>query len=175
MSPDYDAVHPDFGTLVDLDALIADAHSRGMRLLLIGDQSHVQKHPWFVAAKGSSPTSMEAQRYLFRSSDPGFWWMGNRVLRPPDGQPGRLPWAVFQCDADLNFRDPATVQSIEQMAQRWLSRGSMAFAWMRARYLVETPDPLSATTQPVLWTPQRHTGVWQRLQKPNRRNIRTRR
>ena len=164
---DYDAVHPDFGTLADLDALIADAHSRGMRLLLGLVINHTSKtHPWFVAAKGSSPSSMEAQRYLFRSSDPGFLWMGNKVFRPLDGQPGRYYYGLFSSVMpDLNFRDPPTVQSIEQMAQRWLSRGVDGFRLDAARYLVETPDPLSATTQPVLSDTAETHQVWQRLRK----------
>ncbi|MGL5551057.1 MAG: alpha-amylase family glycosyl hydrolase, partial [Plesiomonas shigelloides] len=31
---DYQAIHPDFGTLEDVDALIAAAHQRGIRIIL---------------------------------------------------------------------------------------------------------------------------------------------
>ena len=45
---DYAAVDPLFGSLADLDALIADCHRRGMRVLLDLVASHTSiEHPWF--------------------------------------------------------------------------------------------------------------------------------
>ncbi|HEU5438146.1 MAG TPA: alpha-amylase family glycosyl hydrolase, partial [Ktedonobacterales bacterium] len=48
----YVDVDPMFGTLADLDALIADLHARGMRLLLDLVPNHTSdEHPWFVASR----------------------------------------------------------------------------------------------------------------------------
>jgi len=48
---DYTGVHPDFGTLSDLDGLIADASERGIRVLLDLVPNHSsERHPWFVEA-----------------------------------------------------------------------------------------------------------------------------
>ena len=45
---DYAAVDPLFGSLADLDALIADCHRRGIRVLLDLVASHTSiEHPWF--------------------------------------------------------------------------------------------------------------------------------
>ncbi len=164
---DYDAVHPDFGTIADLERLLAAAHSRGMRVLLDLVVNHTSRnHPWFVAAKAAAPTSPDAQRYLFRGNDPGWTWQGNRVFRPLDGQPGRYYYGLFSAAMpDLNFRDAATVQAVEDLAGRWLMRGVDGFRLDAARYLVEAPEPISATSQPIYSDTVETHKLWQRLRK----------
>src|SRR5947209_2228345 len=45
---DYVGVHHDFGTLADMDRLIAEAHRRGIRVLLDYVPNHTSdQHPWF--------------------------------------------------------------------------------------------------------------------------------
>jgi alpha-glucosidase len=46
---DYRGVHPALGTMADLDALIADAAGRGIRILLDIVPNHTSdRHPWFL-------------------------------------------------------------------------------------------------------------------------------
>ena len=49
---DYTGVHPELGTLADLDELIAQAGQRGMRVLLDLVPNHTSSaHPWFIDAR----------------------------------------------------------------------------------------------------------------------------
>lgn len=51
---DYAAVNPDFGTEAELQALIAEAHSRGIKVYLDYVLNHTSSsHPWFVSCTAS--------------------------------------------------------------------------------------------------------------------------
>ena len=46
-------MHPDFGSLADFDALLAEAHDRGLRVLMDLVVSHTSiEHPWFRERPG---------------------------------------------------------------------------------------------------------------------------
>ena len=64
---DYRDVEPIFGTLADADALIADAHDAGLRVIIDLVPNHTSdEHEWFRAALAAAPGSPERARYLFR-------------------------------------------------------------------------------------------------------------
>ena len=51
---DYTGMDPVFGTLGDLDRLVAAAHERGVRVLLDWVPNHTSdQHPWFQASRSS--------------------------------------------------------------------------------------------------------------------------
>jgi glycosidase len=68
---DYTDIDPMFGDLADIDALIAAAHQRGIRVLLDLVPNHTSdEHPWFVEAR-SSRTSPKRDWYVWRDPAPG--------------------------------------------------------------------------------------------------------
>ena len=71
---DYCGVHPELGTLDDVDALVREAGARGIRLLLDLVPNHTSdQHAWFVDARSSRDA---AHRDWYVWADPG-----------PDGSP----------------------------------------------------------------------------------------
>ncbi|HET7801124.1 MAG TPA: alpha-amylase family glycosyl hydrolase, partial [Humibacillus xanthopallidus] len=67
---DYQDVDPLFGSLADLDALIAGCHERGLRLVMDLVVNHTSdEHPWFVESR--DPSSPKRDWYWWRPARPG--------------------------------------------------------------------------------------------------------
>lgn len=131
---DYRDVDPMFGTLEDFDRLLAEAHRLGLKVLIDFVASHTSdKHPWFIAARGS------------RSGEKHDWYV---FADPkPDGSPPNNWQAVFGGSAweweprrgqyylhnflkeqpDLNFHNPAVIEALLGEAEFWLRRGVDGF------------------------------------------------
>jgi alpha-glucosidase len=66
----YTDIDPIFGTLADFDALLADLHARGMKLLLDYVPNHTSdRHPWFLEARASR-ASAKRDWYIWRDPAP---------------------------------------------------------------------------------------------------------
>ena len=67
---DYRGVHPELGTMDDLDGLVADAAARGMKVLLDLVPNHTSSaHPWFVESR-SDPASAKRDWYVWADPAP---------------------------------------------------------------------------------------------------------
>lgn len=131
---DYTGVHPQFGTLDDMDRLIDVAHARGLKIMLDLVPNHTSdEHPWFVESR-SSRDNPRRDWYLWR--DPA-----------PDGGPpnnwlsvfGGSAWTLdpatgqYYCHSflakqpDLNYRNPAVLDAMLAVLRFWLDRGIDGF------------------------------------------------
>ncbi len=133
---DYRDVDPRFGTLADFDALLADAHEHGIRVIVDLVPNHTSdEHAWFRAALASAPGSAERARYLFRdgrgtdgAEPPNNWesvFGGPAWTRVPDGQ-----WYLHLFDTsqpDLDWRNPEVGDMFEDVLRFWLDRGVDGF------------------------------------------------
>ena len=130
---DYTGVHPELGTLADLDELIEQAGQRGMRVLLDLVPNHTSSaHPWFADA--ASGREAEHRRY-YVWADP----------RPDGGRPnnwldftGRPAWQWHDSgqyylhnflpgQPDLNWWEPAVHQEFARILEFWFERGVAGF------------------------------------------------
>lgn len=127
---DYCDVDPMFGTLSDFDALIAKAHSLGLKIMIDQVMSHTADiHPWFVESRKS------------RDNPKADWYVWADPL--PDGNPPNNWLSVFggsswQWDSrrkqyylhnflasqpDMNFHNPEVQQAHLEALRFWLARG----------------------------------------------------
>jgi alpha-glucosidase len=138
---DYCAVDPRFGTLDDFDALLAEAHRLGMRVLIDLVPNHTSdQHAWFQAALAAGPGSEERSRYLFRDGTgvsgeipPNNWtsvfggpaW--ERVIAP-DGTPEQWYLHLFDVSQpDLDWTSEWVRAQFRDILRFWLRRGVDGF------------------------------------------------
>ena len=131
---DHTGVDPVFGTMDDLDRLVAAAHARGLRVLLDWVPNHTSdQHPWFVASR-SSPADPKRDWYVWRDprpdgGPPSNWlrYVGDSAWRWDD-RTGQYYYRVFlDSQPDLNWRNPAVQEAMFDTLRFWLARGIDGF------------------------------------------------
>ena len=131
----YRGVNPDYGTDADLDALVAAAHARGMKVVLDLVVNHTSsQHPWFV---DSAAQTGHQDWYVWADKDLGWKQpFGKSKVWYQSGV--RFYYAVFSKGMpDLNFTTAAVRQEVQDIGAYWLGRGLDGFRLDAVRYLVE--------------------------------------
>ena len=159
---DYCDVDPLFGTLADFDAMLAEAHRRGIRVIvdLVPNHSSDQ-HDWFQQALAAAPGSPERARYMFRDGlgtdgeiPPNNW---DSVFGGPawtriteaDGTPGQWYLHIFDSSQpDFDWTNEEVRAEFRRILRFWLDRGvdgfrvDVAHGMIKADGLPDyTPDP----------------------------------
>jgi alpha-glucosidase len=131
---DYRDINPDFGTLADADALIAEAHALGIRILIDLVPNHCSwEHPWFKAALAAGKGSPERDLFWFRDGKPGGlpptnWpaaFGGGAWQQIDDGQ-----WYLHLFDIsqpDWNWDHPKVIEEFDAILRFWFDRGIDGF------------------------------------------------
>jgi alpha-glucosidase len=120
---DFTDVDPAYGTLADLDALIAGAHERDLRLLMDLVPCHTSiEHPWFRA---------HPERYMWAEGDgPPNNWVASFGGPAWDRDPETGRWylhSFYPEQPDLDWRNPDTVRAMQDVMRFWLDRGVDGF------------------------------------------------
>ncbi|MFD7780365.1 glycoside hydrolase family 13 protein [Streptomyces sp. NPDC059753] len=133
---DYRAVDPMFGSLLDADAVIRDAHGLDLRVIvdLVPNHSSDQ-HEWFKRALAEGPGSPLRERYHFRAGKgangelpPNDWesiFGGPAWTRVADGEWYLHLFAPEQ--PDLNWEHPAVGDEFRSILRFWLDMGVDGF------------------------------------------------
>ena len=165
---DYRDVHPDLGTLADLDELVAKAGERGIRVLLDLVPNHTSDaHPWFVEARRGRDAPRRGY-YVWR--DP-----------KPDGSPPNNWLSIFggpawtldersgQCylhnflprQPDLDWWNDAVRDEFDAILRFWLDRGiagfriDVAHGIVKDRELRDNPEAREDDFEVYRWLGQR--------------------
>ena len=151
---DYCDVDPLFGTLADFDALLADAHARGLKVLIDWVPNHTSdRHPWFVESR-SSRDNPKRDWYIWRDPAPDGGPPNNWIAAFTDGHrrgpstttTGQYYLHLFLPEQpDLNWRNPEVVEAMHDTLRFWLDRGVDGFRMDVIHGIVK--EPTSPTSQ----------------------------
>jgi oligo-1,6-glucosidase len=125
---DYQDIDPTFGTLADFDALLADLHARGMRLIMDLVVNHTSdEHPWFVESR-SSRDNPKRDWYWWRK-EPNNWTSAfSGSAWDLDEATGEYYLHLFsRKQPDLNWENPEVREAVYSMMNWWLDRGVDGF------------------------------------------------
>ncbi|CAN7180288.1 beta-galactosidase BglA [Mesorhizobium sp. LjRoot246] len=131
---DYCDVDPMFGTLADFDALTAEAHRLGLKVMIDEVLSHTaDNHPWFKESR-STRTNPKADWYVWADARPDG--------TPPNNWLSIFGGSAWQWDTsrqqyymhnflaeqpDLNFHNRQVQDALLDVTRFWLERGVDGF------------------------------------------------
>jgi len=152
---DYFGVHPELGTLADLDRLVAEAAARGIRILLDLVPNHTSdRHPWFLEAR-SSRESPRRDWYVWADpkadgSPPNDW---TSVFDGPawtlDAGTGQYYLHQFLAEQpDLNWWNDRVREAFDEILRFWFARGIAGFRIDVAHSIVKDPELRDPGIQP---------------------------
>src|SRR5215471_19730834 len=144
---DFENVNPEYGTLSDMDGLIAEGRKKNIRVLLDFVMNHTSdRHPWFIESE-SSRTNPKRDWYMWRD--------GKRPGQPPnnwvalfggpawkfDSKTGQWYYHYFYPEQpDLNWRNPAVEKAMFDVTRWWYRRGIAGFRLDAVDTLFEDPQ-----------------------------------
>jgi oligo-1,6-glucosidase len=137
---DYQDIDPTFGTLDAFDALLADVHGRGMRLIMDLVVNHTSdEHPWFVESR-SSRESPKRDWYIWRD-EPNNWRSAfSGSAWELDEATGQHYLHLFsRKQPDLNWENPEVREAVYSMMRWWLDRGVDGFRMDVINMISKTP------------------------------------
>ena len=160
---DYENVDPQYGTLADMDRLIAEAKKRDIRVCLDMVLNHTSdkhkwfeasassrtdpKHDWYVWNDGKQATDASATAYEKR-----FEHDGKVPVNNWESGFGGSAWQwtaatkqfyyhkFYKEQPDLNWRNPAVEKAMFGSMQFWLDRGVAGFRLDAIPTLFEDPE-----------------------------------
>jgi alpha-glucosidase len=140
---DYCAVDPMFGTSGDFDAVVAEAHRLGLKVIIDQVLSHSSdRHEWFVESRTSrdnpkagwyiwadpKPDGNAPNNWLSVFGGPGWEWDATRRQYYMHNFLASQP--------DLNFHNPEVQDALLETVRFWLERGVDGFRLDTVNYYV---------------------------------------
>ena len=131
---DYYDIAPEFGTMADMERLIAEANQRDIRIVMDLVVNHTSdEHPWFIESK-SSKDNPKRDWYIWKDpkqdgSEPNNW---DSFFTPKawelDENTGQYYLHLFSNkQPDLNWANPEVRDAIYDMMHFWLKKGLGGF------------------------------------------------
>jgi alpha-glucosidase len=168
---DYTAIDPLFGTMANFDALLAEAHARGLKVILDFVPNHTSdRHPWFLESR-SSRANAKRDWYIWRDPAPGggppnnwFSEFGGSAWQLDEATGQYYYHAFLKEQPDLNWRNPQVVAAMHDVMRFWLKRGVDGFRLDAVWHLIKDDrfrdNPINPDYRPADPPHHRHIPIY---------------
>ena len=131
---DFTAIDPSYGTMEDMENLIAEGKRRGIRMVMDLVYNHSSdQHPWFIDS-ASSRDSEHSDWYIWRDakpdgSAPTNWRsiFGGSAWTWCEARQQYYLHTFAEAQPDLNWENPQVRQALYDAANFWLDKGVGGF------------------------------------------------
>ena len=131
---DYKNIFPNYGTMEDFDALLAEVHSRNMKLIMDLVPNHTSdQHPWFNESR-SSKENAKRNWYIWHDakedgSEPNNWLsvFGGSAWQWDKTTEQYYLHSFLKEQPDLNFTNKEVQEAIFDVMRFWLNKGVDGF------------------------------------------------
>ena len=143
---DYRAIMDEFGTMEDFNRLLAEAHEKGLRIVMDLVVNHTSdEHPWFIESR-SSVDSPYRDYYIWREGKDG---------NPPNNWGASFRGSAWErCEEtgmyylhtfskkqpDLNWENEKVRSEVYDLMRFWLDKGIDGFRMDVINYISKTPQ-----------------------------------
>jgi len=132
---DYEGVHPDYGTMADLEALVEAAHARGLKVLLDEVLAHTSdEHPWFAESRDGGPDGPKANWYVWADpaddgTAPNNWLsvFGGPAWAYQPARRQHYHHKFLRQQPKLSWVDPDAREAALSVLDFWLAKGIDGF------------------------------------------------
>ncbi len=142
---DYVNINPAYGDMADFERLVAEAHARGIRIIIELVINHTStEHAWFQRSRRALPGSPERDFYVW--SDTPDRYTSTRIIFK-DFETSNWAWdplakayywhRFYSHQPDLNFDNPAVHEAVTSVLDFWLQRGVDGLRLDAVPYLFE--------------------------------------
>jgi maltose alpha-D-glucosyltransferase/alpha-amylase len=142
---DYEAIHPDYGTLDDVREFLDAAHQRGIRVIADLVMNHTSSdHKWFQESRKGGDDNPYADWYVWSDSDDRY--QDARIIFT-DTETSNWTWdpvrsayfwhRFFSHQPDLNYDNPKVHEAMLDALRFWLDLGLDGFRLDAVPYLYE--------------------------------------
>jgi len=142
---EYEAIHPDYGTMENCREFIEEAHKRELRVITELIINHTSdQHAWFQRARNAPKGSPEREFYVW--SDDDSVYADSRIIFT-DTETSNWAWdpvakqyywhRFFSHQPDLNFDNPAVMEAVLGIMEYWLDLGVDGLRLDAIPYLIE--------------------------------------
>ncbi|MGQ4531981.1 glycoside hydrolase family 13 protein [Dermabacteraceae bacterium P13138] len=149
---DYYAIDPLFGSMADMDNLIAQAHARGIKIIMDLVVNHTSdEHEWFKASRSGRGNPLR-DYYIWRDPRPGC--VGGTPGAEPNNWGSVFSGPAWEWDEasgqyylhlfsrkqpDLNWENPRLRADVYRMMNFWLDKGIDGFRMDVINFISKTP------------------------------------